>query len=333
LIFSTKFLFYADGIDMSGITSEMLSEAFEKFKDRCENYYYSEWFWFPTSKECWVNCWKNDGDKKDAREYPCPFVVEYQEFTTFLSGVANSTIFRILPKQFQMRVLTTFAMLDMPERTSENPIVTPVSEALHFRRGIQNMRVNDMEWEIPIPGLKSDPSKPDWSVSQKAWWTVLKIFYDRFNADRDDCPMRLPLEMRISGGSSVNLAPQFGNTHGTCSIEVLTPQNVDRDEWFGFMQEVADAWTNLKYDDGKPIHPFRNSKGQLLHVRPHWAKEWEGLRVHGKPIKDYLRQEAFKEQIVLFQDGLAAAAKSGGYTLKDAENVFSTQFSREMFGA
>ena len=325
---------HVDGIDMAGITSEMRARAFEEFKEKCENDYYVEYFWFPSHKECWINCWKNDGKASDAAEYPCPFVVEYQEFTTFLSGVANSTIFRILPASFQMRVLSTFAMLDMPERKIDNPIVTPVSEAIHFRRGIQNMRVNDMEWEIPIPGLKSDPSKADWSVVQKAWWAVLKNFYDRFNKNKNDVPMRLPLEMRITGGSSVNLAPQFGNnTHGTCSIEVLTPANVDKEEWLAFMQETTDSWMNLKSEDGDPIHPFKNDDGQELYVRPHWAKEWEGLKVHGKPIKDYLRQEAYKDQIPLFRNGLAAAAKSGGYNLKDAEEVFSTKFSQEMFGA
>jgi hypothetical protein len=56
------------------------------------------------------------------------------------------------------------------------------------------------------------------------------------------------------------------------------------------------------------------------------------IKVHGKPIKDYLRQEAYKDQIPLLRNGLAAAAKSGGYTLKDAEEVFSTKFSQEMCG-
>jgi len=105
------------------------------------------------------------------------------------------------------------------------------------------------------PGLKSDPSKPDWSVCQKAWWAVIKRFYDRYNKDPNDVPMRLALEMRITGGSSVNLAPQYGNTHGTCSIEILTPQNVNRKEWREFTQEITDLWTNLKDDDGEPIHP------------------------------------------------------------------------------
>ncbi len=60
------------------------------------------------------------------------------------------------------------------------------------------MRVkSSMEWNIPIPGLKSDPSKPDWSVCQKAWWAVIKIFDNRFNKDRGNCPMRLPLEISL----------------------------------------------------------------------------------------------------------------------------------------
>jgi len=163
-----------DGIDMADITSEMRARAFEEFKEKCENDYYVEYFWFPSQKDCWINCWKNDGKANDAAEYPCPFVVEYQEFT-------NNTIFRILPASFQMRVMSIFAMLDLPERKRDNPSGTPISEAIHFRRGTQNMRLTDMEWEIPIPGLKSDPSKADWSVVQKAWWAVLKYFHNRFN--------------------------------------------------------------------------------------------------------------------------------------------------------
>ena len=87
---------------------------------------------------------------------------------------------------------------------------------------------------------------------------VIKNFYDRFNKDDQDVPMRLPLEMRITGGSSVHLAPQYGNDHGTCSIEVLTTENVKREDWYNFMQETADSWLSLTNDDGMPIHPFPN---------------------------------------------------------------------------
>ena len=145
---------------MTGITEEMLDEAFEEFKYNCENDYYVEYFWFPGQEKTWINCWNNDGDCTKAVEYPCDFTIKYQETTTFLSGIVNNTIFRFLSPKFQMNVLSTFAMLDLPERSDDNPIVTPLIEGLHFRRGISNMRVKDMEWEIPIPGLKSDPSKP-----------------------------------------------------------------------------------------------------------------------------------------------------------------------------
>ena len=142
--------------------------------------------------------------------------------------------------------------------------------------------------------------------------------------------MRLPLEMRITGGSSVHLASQYGN-HGTCSIEVLTPENVKIDEWNEFMQETTDSWLSLKDDDGNLIHPFKNDDGQLLYCRPHWAKEWMGLEVNGEPINDYLKDKAFKDQIPPFLGGLKAVAEAGKYKLEDANNIFSTSFSRDFF--
>jgi hypothetical protein len=321
-----------DNIDMSGITKNKLDRAFAEFKDRCDNWYYTEYFWFPSHEECWLNCWRNDGRKEDATDYPCPVMIKYQESFSFLQGILNSNLFSLFPGYIQMKVMSTFAMLDLPEREKDDPIVTPLIEALHFRRGIQNMRCRDMEWEIPIPGLKEDPSQPDYTVCQKAWWGVIKAFYDRFNKCKHDVPMRLPLEMRITGGSEVHIAPQYGNhEHGTLSIEILTPKNVDDEKWFDFMQEVTDIWTNLRGDDGRRIHPIRNREGQLLYPRPHWAKEWEGLTVRGEPIKQYLRNKACKEQIPLFRDGLIAAARDGGYDLNDSEAVFATKFSQEMF--
>lgn len=320
-----------DGIDMKGVTEEARAEAFKEFVDRCENDYYVEYFWFPLQKKCWINNWKNNGNPADAEDYPSPAKARNQAISIFLSGVLNSTIWPRLPGRFQVKVTSAFAMLVLPERTEENPIVTPLIDALHFQRGIHNMRVRDMEWEIPIPGLKSDPSKPDWSVAQKAWWAAIKIFYQRYNKSNSDVPMRMPLEMRITGDSNIHLAPQNGNTHGTCSIEVLTTQNVDNDEWQGYMQEVADAWTNLMDDSEKPIHPFKNENGMMLHPRPHWAKDWANLTVKGVPIRKYCKETACTEQIKLYQSGLEEIAKSGGYTVEEADKVFSTELSRDMF--
>lgn len=90
-----------------GIMKPMLDAAFEKFKDQSETGYYAEWFWWPNSKKCWTNCWKDDGDRKDAREYPSPIAVKFQEILPCLMEFANNTIFRVLPSQFQMRLLTS----------------------------------------------------------------------------------------------------------------------------------------------------------------------------------------------------------------------------------
>ena len=135
---------------MEGVTDEARTKAFEEFKERCENDYYVEYFWFPSQKKCWINNWKNDGDSADAEDYPSPAKARRQSTATLLSGVLNSTVWPRLPGRFQLKVLTSFAMSVLPERSAENPIVTPLIDALHFQRGIHNMRVKDMEWEIPM---------------------------------------------------------------------------------------------------------------------------------------------------------------------------------------
>jgi len=120
------------------------------------------------------------------------------------------------------------------------------------------MRVRDMEFQIPIPPLAADPSKPDFSIVRRAWWDVINIVYEDAAS-----PMRLAMELRIMGGSDILMAPQYGNQHGTASIEVLTiPDAVTDEEWQPFMQKVCDTWMGYEVD------------GVRLNVRPHWAKEW-----------------------------------------------------------
>lgn len=69
------------------------------------------------------------------------------------------------------------------------------------------MRVTDMEFEIPLPPLPSDPSKPDLSIVQRAWWDVIKLIYEEAREGRS--PMRLTMELRIMGGSDILMAPQL----------------------------------------------------------------------------------------------------------------------------
>jgi hypothetical protein len=93
---------------------------------------------------------------------------------------------------------------------------------------------------------------------RKAWWDAILLAYKH----SDRCPMRMPLEMRITGGSDIIMAPQRGNALGTCSIEVLTLQPC-ASIWKPFAQQVLDAWVSYTDLDGK-----------FLNARPHWAKEW-----------------------------------------------------------
>ena len=70
------------------------------------------------------------------------------------------------------------------------------------------------------------------------------------------------------GDSNMVMAPFFGNRHGTCSIEILTTENVKKEDWLPFCQSVLDKWAE-----------YKDRNGQYLNIRPHWAKEWQGLKV------------------------------------------------------
>ncbi len=301
-------------IDMTGITPQDLETAWQDFVTRCEQDYYAEWFWFPYQKECWINTWKNDGDKANASDYPGPFWTHIQEAEEYLAELANDTVFRLLPGKTQAELTGHLAMALMPSNTT---IVTPLIDALHFRRGIQNMRVLDMELEIPIPAAADDPNKPDWSVCQQAWWMIITNLYQR-----KDAPMRVALEMRIMADSNIAMAPQFGNRWGTCSIEVLSTPNTDATEWQHFMQDVVNLWMSLRAADGSS-----------LNVRPHWAKMWQGLTFNGLAANDYLKNVAYKDQIPVFQAALQKVALAGGYTLQDCQNMFSNRIFDDLFAA
>ncbi|EKG17034.1 hypothetical protein MPH_05723 [Macrophomina phaseolina MS6] len=182
------------------------------------------------------------------------------------------------------------------------------------------MRVRDIELQIPIPGLPSDPSQPDFSVVQQAWWDAINLVYapeyTGGSAEHpNSCPMRLTLELRIMGSSNMIMAPQRGNEHGTASIEVLTvPDAAHDEEWQGFMQKMADKWMGLT--DGK---------GKVLNVRPHWAKEWDGLRLGGLDARKYLREVAYKEAIPEFLGMLKEIGEGQGWGLEELKGRFSNE--------
>lgn len=306
------------GVDMSGITPQELADATTEFVSRCENSYYAEWFWFTFQENAWINTWNNDGVREQAIDYPSPLETSAQELQEYLAGLlVGSDFFNRLPEYYQASMLATSAMTFLPTAS----VTTFLIDALHFRRGIQNMRVLDMEFEIPIPAAAGNPSQPDWSICQRAWWDAVTAVYETYQQSFK-VPMRLTLEMRIMGGSGITMAPQYGNQFGTCSIEVLTTINTDRDDWAEFMQGVANFWSQ-----------YTDSSGSPLNIRPHWAKQWQGLTMGGMPIEDYLPTVAYPDRLPEFAQGLSAVAEAGGYTLGDMQARFSNILLDQIFAS
>ncbi|MDA8454949.1 hypothetical protein M4R22_09255 [Acidovorax sp. GBBC 3334] len=303
-------------VDMSGITPQDLAAARADFVSRCETDYYAEWFWFTFQPDCWINTWKNGGRREDAVDYPSPLETRAQELQEYLAGLLIDTpLFQALPQDMQAKLLGDSAMAFLPTEGATTPLI----DGLHFRRGIQNMRVLDMEFEIPIPERADQPGQPDWNLCQRAWWDAIAVIYGVF-ASQGIAPMRLTLEMRIMGGSGITLAPQRGNDLGTCSIELLTTLNTDPGEWAQLMQQITDAWAH-----------YTDAQGRPLNIRPHWAKQWQGLSLRGQPIEDHLRTVAYAGQWPVFGQDLAAIASAGGYTVADMRQRFSNPLIDRVF--
>ncbi|KAL9119028.1 MAG: hypothetical protein Q9187_004416, partial [Circinaria calcarea] len=218
-------------------TDQQYADALAEFEHQAANDYYSEWFWFTYQRTAWVNTWNTTKDMTGVVGYPSPAGVWLQWIEGWLGGILSSSkFFQALPGRWQGQLLATVGMAVLPPMLLEDPnpeIITYVPEALHFRRGVQNTRVRDMEFQIPLSPKAGSTDIPDFDPVRRAWWDVINLVY----ADVS-CPMRLTLELRIMGGSDILLAPQRGNTLGTASIEILTvPDAVTDGEWEGFCQK------------------------------------------------------------------------------------------------
>lgn len=314
-----------DWKDLSPETKRQYQDDFER---RATNDYYSEWFWFPFSDRAWVNTWNDTTDPTGV----VPFPDDVHIFLSFIQTVAmnliqNSTLVVDIIKVTDMSeaavtLLSLSAMLALPD----GKVKTYLPDALHFQRAIQNIRVRDIEVEMPLVGKPGGGKDDiDFAPVQRAWWDAILLAYRH----RDKCPMRMPLEMRMMGDSNVILAPQRGNTHGTCSIEVLTLHNAEN-IWPAFAQEVIDKWMSLKDPN----------TGERLRTRPHWAKEWFGGTAHGekytytvdgKPWFDRLKEVDYKEEIPEFLNVLEDIGKDAGWTMQDLKARFSNEVLDQLF--
>ncbi|KAI5792562.1 hypothetical protein DFH27DRAFT_485502 [Peziza echinospora] len=295
-----------------------LSAARAEFVNKANTKYFSEWFWFPYQDEVFVNCWDTTTDRTGVKDYPSPPDVFLQWLQGWIGGVLNDDpLWRALPGLWQATILGTLAHTSQPPYGPlDTEIRTYLTDALHFRRGIQNMRVRDMELQIPIPPLASDPTKPDYGIVQRAWWDAILETYKDPRA-----PMRIALELRIMGGSDMIMAPQRGNGFGTASIEVVTSMAAAADgSWMPFAQRLADKWMAL-----------RDGAGVRLKTRPHWAKEWDWMKVDGMPWKDYLRTVSYKDEIPQFLQAVSDIGSSQGWTVADAKARFSVGLLDDVF--
>ncbi|KAL7622413.1 hypothetical protein AAE478_007918 [Parahypoxylon ruwenzoriense] len=307
------------------MTSQQRAEAQENFEKHAADDFYSEWFWFPYTTKIWVNCWNVTQDGTGAREYPSKADVLLQMVETIAVQIIQDSeavlkLQNIFPWT-QATLVSTFGLYAMPEVSDPKKAVkTSLPDALHFRRAIQNVRVRDTEVEIPLQpkagSLKdAGPNDPvDWSFVQKAWWDAILAAYKY----KDTCPQRMPLEMRITGPSGVTMAPFRGHKLGSCSIEILTLQNMEA-EWAPYAQYVMDKWMGLK-----------DKEGAYLDTRPHWAKEWVDLTVRGRPMVEYVK-ESYRDAIAEFRETMGQIAKKQGWDLKEAQQRFSNELFDEIF--
>lgn len=249
------------------VTDEELKAAVLDFEQKAELSDYAEWSWFPYQSRVFVNTWKTVSEKDGAVDY----VAGPQTFLLWLAGwlggvISSTDFYADIPARWQTQLIATAGMIVTPPTVVDSAdltVKTAVPNAQHFRRDYQYMRVRDVELEVPIPALQTNPSKPDWTFVRKVWWEIVHMVYTSAAS-----PLRLSLEMRIMADSDLIMAPQRGNTHGTVAIEIGTvPDVVPEEEWQLFCQQVTDKLRSLA-PEGR--------------VRPHWGREWYVDRHEGQ---------------------------------------------------
>lgn len=281
-----------------------LETAKERFYKQCQEGYYAEWFWWVFSDISFVNVWKNDGRIENAIiDYPGESSMNFQRFLSYAFNlITENTPIRSYVATKLISTFFVYANLWLSK-----PAVTPLINALHFRSGIQNLRIRNIELMIPI-------EDGDWSICQRAWWDFIVLIYEY--KEKGKIPVQVTVEMRVLSGSDMLLAPENGNDK-TCSIECITLNSVPDDVFSEFKQDLVDMFSKYKGKDGN-----------YLRVRPHFAKEWNGLTVHGKSIIKYL-SEINKDSIDEFKEGISEVAEVGGYTIDDLK-MFSNKTLRDL---
>jgi hypothetical protein len=132
--------------------------------------------------------------------------------------------------------------------------------------------------------------------------------------------------MRLTGGSSVLLAPQRHNK-STASVEVFTLLSTPPEEWRSFRQLVVDRWTSYK---GTESTSDGHNAGEFVNARPHWAKHWWDLEVRGEPIEKYLKEVAYRDSFEEFRNVLKTIVESRGGNVDETRKRFGTKLMERL---
>lgn len=103
----------------------------------------------------WVNCWNTSEDGTNVVDYPSKAGV-FEQFlqTISIQILQSSEAILSLENKFpwaQTTLISKMGLYVMPDiQDPKDAIKTKLPNALHFRRAIQNVRVRDMEFEIPL---------------------------------------------------------------------------------------------------------------------------------------------------------------------------------------
>jgi len=262
----------------------------------------------------WMNSWDNLGKAEDAISFIDHKEDEFQRSYIFLEDVANKGFKTILEYFHSTEYLywlfgwLTGAASSVAMHNWNESKTTTVTEAMHFQRGLHYLSVKAAELIVPIPELEN--GEPDWRVLQEVVLDMQTVLHEF--QDNEIYPVDLALEMRMMAGSEMLMAAQYGNKW-SLAIEVASSPLVPENIWEDFKNALATKWRN-----------YYDLNGNLLKVRPHWAKEVPHV-VGDQDIFQYMR-EVYSDQIPQYVEGVKELMKQTNGNLSQTLNMFSTKY-------
>ncbi|KIV95625.1 hypothetical protein PV10_03255 [Exophiala mesophila] len=355
------------------LSPERAAEVQRDFEHRAINHFYAEWFWFPYSSDVWVNTWEKTDDLTGAKDYPSNIKTVLQVFGTFMMQLAqNATILLDITDKYpetQTKLLTWLAMKNLDDVGPHGePIKTWIPDALHFQRGVQNIRVRDLEIEIPLqpritnsepqqsttsvtpePGTDTntdadtDPEIHRTSLASSTTWQSSPTALRTTQTIDLSIVQRAWWDAIIACYSDIDSSPQrmplemriMSDSKVTLAPQRGHPLGVCAIEILT-LHNVADIWPAHAQKVLDKWTDYRDATGALVPVRPHWAKEWYGYQYRGRPWEEVLRNETaehggYRDEIAEWQREVTELATRDGWKIENARRIFGNEALDRLF--